>query len=131
MLTGRTPMAPQSAFPDDVLTSIARADEVQIEPATLRPVTIWIVVADGRVYVRSYRGPDGRWYRQLASDPHATLHVDGRGLPVRATQVTDPATIDRVSRAFRDKYEQRWPSETAAMLIERVLPTTLVLSPAA
>ena len=36
-------------------------------------VVIWVVVADDEVFVRSWRGAKGRWYRDLAASGPATL----------------------------------------------------------
>jgi hypothetical protein len=44
--------------------------------------------------------------------------------------VDDPQTISRVSEAYRRKYERKWPTETAEMLQDAVLSTTLRLEPA-
>ena len=35
-------------------------------------VVIWVVVADDEVFVRSWRGAKGRWYRDLAAGVPAT-----------------------------------------------------------
>ena len=124
-------------FPPDVLAELDRTDEVQIEPRVpgdqpAPPVTIWIVVLDGLdVYVRSYRGPTGRWYQALVNQPHGVLHLSEREIPFRAIHVDDAEVIARVSEAFRRKYEQKWPTETAAMLRDEVLSTTLELQPVA
>ena len=124
-------------FPPDILAAVDQTDEVQIEPRApggqpTPPVIIWVVVLDGReVYVRSYRGPKGRWFQALVQQPHGVLHLSEREIPFRAIQVDDAQTIARVSDAFRRKYEQKWPTETAAMLRDDVLPTTLELVPAA
>ena len=110
-----------------MLTLLDQSDEVQIEPRSTAPVIIWIVVDDGNVFVRSYRGPRGRWYRKLLEDPEGTLHAGGRTIAFRAVHVDDARTIERVSDAFRRKYERKWPKETAAMIVDEVLPTTLRL----
>ena len=121
-------------FSTDIVDLLERTDEVQIEPRSpdgrrTKPVTIWVVVDAGEVYVRSYRGVNGRWYRALRQQPMGVLHVDGREIPFRAVHIDDPATIARVSEAFRRKYEGRWPQETADMLKDEVLGTTLRLEP--
>lgn len=88
-------------------------------------VVIWVVVADGSVFVRSFRGARGRWYRDLAAGGPATLEVAGQRLAVQAAPVTDPATIDRVSRAFLEKYA---PSPYAQAMVQAdILSTTLRL----
>jgi hypothetical protein len=122
-------------FSADVLETLAQTDEVQIEPRSVdgQPVgrvTIWVVVVDGEVYVRSYRGPTGRWYQALLRHPEGVLYAGQRAIPFRAVRVDDPQAIRRVSEAYQHKYERKWPTETAEMLRDEVLPTTLRLEPA-
>ncbi len=91
---------------------------------------IWVVVVEGEVYVRSVRGPRGRWYREISSNPEGALHVEDDRIPVRAAPAAEGPTVDAVSAALRSKYEQSSPASTAAMLRPDTLPTTLKLSPA-
>jgi hypothetical protein len=123
------------SFDDEILRLLEETDEVRIEtrrdPDSPEHRTIvWVVVVGGEVYVRSVRGHRGRWYREISSHPEGALHAEDRRIPVRATSATDEATLDAVSAAIRDKYEQSWPGPTAAMVRPEVLPTTLKLSPA-
>src|SRR5262249_54928135 len=121
------------SFGADVLRTLAETEEVDIETGPddrRRRTTIWLVVDGGAVYVRSVRGPAGRWYRQIVAHPDGVLHAAGRRLPVRAAAAADPAAVAAVSAALRRKYEHRWPRETASMLREETLPTTLRLEPA-
>jgi hypothetical protein len=126
----------QRGFAPDVLQTLNQTQEVQIEPRSPdgrpgQPVTIWVVVTDGDVFVRSYKGSQGHWYQAMLDHPEGALHVGNREIPFRATRVSDPATIALVSQAYRAKYEQSWPTETAEMLRAEVLPMTLKLEPLA
>ncbi|MGE0578065.1 MAG: DUF2255 family protein [Reyranella sp.] len=90
-------------------------------------VVIWVVVAGGAVFVRSFRGARGRWYRDLAAGGPAALEAAGRRLAVQAVPVADPETIEQVSHAFLAKYA---PSPYAqAMVQAHLLSTTLRLDP--
>jgi hypothetical protein len=90
-------------------------------------VTIWVVVAEDEVFLRSMRGSKGRWYRDLAAGGPATLEFAGRRLEVRAVPVSDADAIGRASREYLRKYQ---PSPYAqAMVRADVLPTTLRLEP--
>ena len=91
---------------------------------------IWVVVVEGEVFVRSVRGRRGRWYREISSNPEGALHVEDDRIPVRAASVTEGATVDAVSAAFRSKYQQSSPASTEAMVRTETLPTTLKLAPA-
>jgi hypothetical protein len=122
------------SFDADTLQAWAQAAEVEIETsrgtdAPVHRTVIWIVVDADQAYVRSVRGPRGRWYREIVANPHGAVHLGGRRVPVAARPANDPATVARVSELLSRKYQDRWPGPTAAMLRDEVLPTTLRLSP--
>ena len=65
-------------FDPDILERFQTEEEVRIgtsrgPDAPEHRTIIWIVVSDGDVFVRSVRGPRGRWFRDLQADPSATL----------------------------------------------------------
>lgn len=127
-------MQARSQFAPDVLQAVEREDEVDIEARAGegergKPVTIWVVAAEGDVYVRSVRAGRGRWYQALVKQPLGVLHIGNRQVPFRALHVNDPKAIERVSDAYRKKYEKRWPRETAPMVRGESLNTTLRLEP--
>ena len=88
-------------------------------------VVIWVVVADDEVFVRSWRGAKGRWYRDLAAGGPATLEFAGRRLAVRALPANDQAAVARVSREFLRKYQRS--THAQEMVRSETLPTTLRL----
>jgi hypothetical protein len=91
---------------------------------------IWVVVADGDAYVRSYRGASGAWYRRATADGALTLVVAGDEVRATAEPVDDDDVNDRVSEAYRDKYGARSPGPTATMVNDEVSQTTLRLGAA-
>ena len=116
-------------FDADTLRELRDVQEVRIrtEKHPESAVVIWVVVADDEVFVRSVRGPKGRWYRDLANGGPATLEFSGRRLAVQAIPADEPTAIERASRAYLSKYE---PSPYAqAMVKPEVLSTTLRLQP--
>ena len=124
-----------ATFDPDTLQTLDRTYEIDIETsraegAPVHRVTIWIVVEGDAVYVRSVRGPSGRWYRELSANPRGAIHVAGRRIPIVADPAADAETITRVSDTLKRKYEPRWPGPLAGMLREQVLPTTMRLNPA-
>src|SRR5436190_1836093 len=83
--------------------------EVDIETrraadAPAHRTTIWLVVEDGEVYVRSVRGSAGRWYREVTANPEATLHADGEAVPVTAVSARDADSVERANAGYRRKY---------------------------
>ena len=107
-----------------------KTDEVGIETRAGRQLPIWVVVVGDTAYIRSVRGIEGRWYQALLGGTEARLHAGSAVWTIASEQVTDADEIERVSDAFKTKYEQRWPQPTAAMLRPSVLPTTMRISPA-
>ncbi|MDQ6673234.1 MAG: DUF2255 family protein [Chloroflexota bacterium] len=122
------------SFDRDTLRLFDETAEIDIETsrgagAPVHRATIWIVVDGDAAYVRSVRGPAGRWYRELLANPRGAVHAGGATVPVQAYPSTDSATVARVSDALIRKYQARWPGPTASMLRDEVLPTTLRLEP--
>ena len=119
-------------FDASVLNQLNTREEINIETrsATGRThrTTIWVVVDDNNVYVRSMRGREGRWYREITANPQGAIHVDGQRLSVRAIPITDPATIARGSKAYLQKYGNS--PVVDSIMREETLPTTLRLEPA-
>jgi hypothetical protein len=122
-------------FDAETLRLLDETKEVRIETrrdgdSPEHRTIIWVVVVEGEVFVRSVRGRRGRWYREISSNPEGAVHVGDDRIPVRAASVTEGATVDAVSAAFRSKYQQSSPASTEAMVRPETLPTTLKLSPA-
>ena len=118
-------------FGVDDLALIDGTEEVEIETTghdgPVHRTIIWAVVDDGEVFIRSYRGPDARWYREALANPAVALHVDGRRFAATAIPATDPASIERTSQALLRKY----PTDPATPKMVRadVLDLTLRLEP--
>jgi hypothetical protein len=107
-------------------------DEVDIETrraadAPAHRTTIWVVVEDGDVFIRSLRGRSGRWYRELVANPDAVLHVDGESVPVRGTVADDPGSVERASAGLRRKYAAS--GALRSMLRDEMLDATVRLEP--
>jgi len=122
-----------SGFSEVALEKLDETKEVDVETRSadgkLHSVIIWIVVVDGVPYVRSVRGPRGRWFRELMARKEGAIKV-GRGrYPVRPVLVKDEATNELVSQAIRTKYRTSKAS-VAAMVRPEVLATTARLEPA-
>ena len=121
-------------LPGDVLAMLRDTREVDIEtrPAPDVPphrTTIWVVVDDQeRAFIRTFRGPDSRWYREALSNETVGILVDGQRIEVRVEHVDDDERIEACSHAMRGKYKTSRAS-LAAMLVPEVLPTTLELLP--
>jgi hypothetical protein len=90
-------------------------------------VTIWVVVSDTGVFVRSVRGTTGRWYKDLAVGGPATLEFNGERLEAQAIPATDAGSVERASQQFLSKY--RSSPYAASIVRPEVLETTVRLDP--
>ena len=120
-------------FSSGDLALLRDAREVDIETragpdAPVHRTTIWIVVDNqDRALIRTYQGPNSRWYREVIAEPDCVLHVAGRALPVRAVGAADPDRVEAYNAEVQRKYARS--RSTQAMLADELLPTTLELLP--
>lgn len=121
-----------AAFAADVIKRFDETKIVEIETVspkgTKHSVPIWIVVVDGVPYVRSVRGPKGRWYRELLARGEGAIVAGGKRTKVKAKQDRTKAAIESTSEGLRRKYKTSG-SSLASMLTADVLNTTVRLEP--
>jgi hypothetical protein len=118
-------------FDQETLDQLREADEVRVETSTgdaVHRTIIWVVVDGDDVFIRSVRGPRGRWYRELKASGTGALILGRKRIPIRAVPADDPESIERASRALREKY--RPGGSLQSMLRPETLPTTLRIEPA-
>ncbi|BDZ64879.1 DUF2255 family protein [Agromyces mangrovi Wang et al. 2018] len=114
------------------LDSLDRTQEIRVagrrKDGSLRPLTIvWAVVVDGALYVRSYKGADGKWYQGVLRTLAGA--IDWTGTARDVVYATDHAHDDEIDAAFFDKYGDTGP--TRAMVVPSAVATTLRVEPAA
>ena len=118
-------------FEESDLDLLATTKEIRVETRSpageVHRTIVWPLVHDGVVYLRSFKGPTGRWYREALADPEVALLFDRRRLPARAIPATDAASVEACSEALREKYRRSYSLE--AMLVPAVLSTTLRIEP--
>ncbi len=122
----RFPVAVLKRFDETKVVDI----ETRSQKGTHHSVPIWIVVVADVPYVRSVRGPTGRWYRELLARREGAVVAGGQRVAVRATHDRSANAIADVSAALRRKYRSSGAS-LAAMLRTGVLDTTVRLEPSA
>jgi hypothetical protein len=119
-------------FREEDLAALAAAEEIEIETraaaGAVHRTVVWPLVKDDVVYLRSYRGENGRWYREAMADPVVALHLGGRRVAARVEPATDADSVRACSEALEVKYRDSY--SLAAMLAPSVLPTTIRLVPA-
>lgn len=69
-----------------------------------RIIGIWVVVVEGRVFVRSWGVKEGGWYRTFLEEPRGVIQVGTRTIRIRAVPTKAERLKAAVSRAYRAKY---------------------------
>jgi hypothetical protein len=116
------------------LDSVAGADELELtalrpDGTTRRPVTIWAVRVGEDLYVRSWRGASGGWYRAVQARPEG--HISAGGVERDVEFLTAEGEIeDAVDKAYRTKYG-RYPDYVEPMVSADARATTLKILPRA
>ena len=87
----------------------------QDEDGALRETQVWVVVLDS-AYVRTN---NSQWLANIRRGSTPRLRVDGAETAVRASEVDDAPTRDRVEAAFKAKYG----------LVQRVMSTFRMTEP--
>ncbi len=93
-------------FPTGILVAIRDGKILHIRAGSgpHRFIGIWVVVVEGRVFVRSWSLKPRSWYRTFLKEPRGTIQVAGREIPVRAVQTRSERLKDAVDRAYLEKY---------------------------
>lgn len=122
-----------STWTSEELDRIGNAEELEIAPQQpdgklRKPLPIWVVRVGDDLYVRSYRGNAGAWYRAAQATHAGRIWAGGVEKDVVFVEEKDPATNDRIDAAYRAKYG-RYPQYVAPMVTPEVRATTLKLKP--
>src|SRR5258708_30680232 len=94
-------------FDANMLKQLTNTEEIEIETRSptgrTRRTTIWVIVDDNDVYVRSLHGGNGHWYQNITAKPDAAIHIDRRPLAVHALSLPAEALISRLSSHYVNK----------------------------
>ncbi|MFJ9739110.1 DUF2255 family protein [Streptomyces sp. NPDC101166] len=121
-----------TTWTSDELHRIAEAEELQAAPlrrdGTLRtPVPVWVVRDGDDLYVRSFRGTAGAWWRTARATRQGHIRSGGVHKDVTFVEVTDEDVNDRIDAAYRTKYGRYGGAYVDPMVASRA--TTLRLVP--
>jgi hypothetical protein len=87
--------------------------EVRIAPADERSAgrLVWVLEVEGRVFVRSWKGPEARWYRDTLAAGGA--HISGRDIEIEADVTVARATDAdaAIDAEFLRKYGDPYATE--------------------
>jgi hypothetical protein len=114
-----------TTWTNDELPRIEHAEELQMTPSRSdgtphTPVPIWVVRDGDDLYVRSFRGSAGAWYRAARASHEGRIRSGGVDKDVTLVEVTDPGVNDAstpptapsTSATARVTSIPWWPRET-------------------
>jgi hypothetical protein len=71
---------------------------------------VWVVVVDGRVFVRSWGDQPTGWYRAFRAEPRGAISLGAQEIGVRASHVRS----ERLRRAVTDAYAAKYNTKASA-----------------
>lgn len=115
------------------LDKIGQAEELRIallraDGKLQKPVIIWVVRTGDNLYVRSFKGQDGLWFRAAQERHQGRIQAGGVDKDVTLVEESDPAINNQIDAAYHTKY-RRYPQYVAPMVTPEVKSTTLKLVP--
>lgn len=121
-------------FPTDLLDAIDRAEQIEVitlraDGTPRRPVPIWVVRLGDSLYVRSYRGEAGAWYRHARADGAGRIRAVGLEQAVGFESATGCAADEAIDAAYTRKYARYGGGYVKPMLAQAARAATLRLTP--
>jgi len=103
-----------STWTPQELDSLARESEIRVagrhrDGSARTLVTVWQVVVDGALYVRSVYGANGQWYKGVSRYHEGFISWRGGTRPV--TYIPDHAQDAAIDAAYFQKYGNGAPSQ--------------------
>lgn len=93
-------------FPKPIIAAIRDAKILGIRAGTKphRIIGIWVVVVEGRVFVRSYSLKERSWWRTFLEEPRGIIIVNEREIKVRPVFTRSERLKKLVDGAYAEKY---------------------------
>jgi hypothetical protein len=123
-------MAAARRFSEADLEELANAKILGLRSGTEHRYTgVWVVVVEGRAFVRSWNNKPTGWYCAFQAERRGSIQVAGREIVVRARPTRSERLRNVVTRAYAEKYttkgSQKWVRGFASP--RRVLATLELL----
>jgi hypothetical protein len=116
------------------LRKIAAAEELELasvrRDGTLgNTVTIWVVRVGDDLYVRSWKGHNGAWFRATQARHAGHIEAGGAGKDVTFVLEADSVVNDQVDAEYRRKYRRHGARYVDPMVAVTARTTTIKLVP--
>jgi hypothetical protein len=100
-------VSPAARFSKPVLAALDAGKILGVRAGSEHRFTgIWVVVAGGRVVVRSWNDKPTGWYRAFLEEPDGVIRLPGaREIRVRAKKIRGERLLDTIDAAYAEKYD--------------------------
>jgi hypothetical protein len=124
-------MSPARRFSESNLEELAKAKILGVRAGSEHRYTgVWVVVVEGRAFVRSWNNKPTGWYRAFQAERLGSIQITGREFAIRARLTRSERLRDAVTRAFAEKYTTKGSKKWVRGFAEpRRTLTTLELLP--
>ena len=93
-------------FSGPALEELAKAKILGVRAGTEHRYTgVWVVVVEGRAFVRSWNDKPTGWHRAFQSQPLGSIQLSGQEIAIRARRLRGERLRDAVTRAYAGKYD--------------------------
>ena len=118
----------------DELHQIGAAEELELaslrrDGALSNAVTIWVVRVGNDLYVRSWKGNDGAWFRAIQARGEGHIEAGGVGKDVTFVAQADADVNQQIDAAYRAKYRHHGGRYVDPMVAPTARATTIKLVP--
>lgn len=99
-------MPKNKTFTDDDIEALRGAKILGVRAGDEHRYTgVWVVVVEGRAFVRSWSDKPTGWFRAFRKQPSGTIQLAGREIPVLAKPTRSARLRRAVTEAFGEKYD--------------------------
>lgn len=107
---------------DEIVLDLQRAGHDDIH------VPVWMVVVDGQVFARSYKGVGSMWYRRVVANAAQAITVGGSRVEVTFTPV-EGMSAREITAEMRRKYSRFGPGFVDPMENPPAVKATVLIQP--
>ena len=93
-------------FPAEIVAKLREGKGLRIRAGTGDHcfISIWVVVVNDRVFVRSWSIKTDGWYSTFVAQLRGAIRVGDRDIPVVPVRTRDKRIPDAIDRAYLEKY---------------------------
>jgi hypothetical protein len=101
-------MPKNATFAEDVVETLRDSKIIGVRAGTEhRYTSVWVVVVEGRPFVRSWNDKPTGWFRAFRKEPDGIVQVAGLEIPVRAKLPRSARLRAAVTVALGQKYNTK------------------------